>query len=325
MYSGPEFSLLPPPVLIWAMIIRRNQKPLTSISSEVAAVTIGAAAGRQFPVEFDPVGGDELAGQHAGDARRLAERCITMAKKGNAAFAEVEGQLPPLRQEVKTLQQKLATAFHRNHPVTIEGGVIDEEYRTEYVVDRVVTTSTVWLGLTMTCGRCHDHKYDPISQRDYYHFYSFFDQSSETGRGRSGGVLAPSMRFVPDADERAEAREVLADRPVYVTFDLDCLDPTIAPGVSNIEPGEKGFDIDEAALQRMHKLAGMLKEHFGSPARITATTRLGEGEMVDIERETELGGPIHSKGVFILASFVGARYSRNVPLSLSASLTIEQS
>ena len=64
---------------------------------------------------------------------------------------------------------------------------------------------------------------------------------------------------------------------------------------------------------------------YGAPIRITATSRLGEGVMVDIERETELGGPIHSKGVFILSSFLGARYSRNVPLSLAASLAFEQS
>jgi hypothetical protein len=80
-----------------------------------------------------------------------------------------------------TNQQKLATAFHRNHPITIEGGVIDEEYRTEYVIDRVVTTSTVWLGLTMTCSRCHDHKYDPISQRDFYSFFAFFNNVPERG------------------------------------------------------------------------------------------------------------------------------------------------
>ena len=80
-----------------------------------------------------------------------------------------------------TDQQKLATAFHRNHPITIEGGVIDEEYRTEYVVDRVVTTSTVWLGLTMVCSRCHDHKYDPISQKEFYQFFAFFNQVPEKG------------------------------------------------------------------------------------------------------------------------------------------------
>ena len=80
-----------------------------------------------------------------------------------------------------TDQQKLATAFHRNHPITIEGGVIDEEYRTEYVVDRVVTTSTVWMGTTMLCSRCHDHKYDPISQREFYQMFAFFNQVPERG------------------------------------------------------------------------------------------------------------------------------------------------
>lgn len=80
-----------------------------------------------------------------------------------------------------TEQDHLATGFNRNHPITIEGGVVDEEYRTEYVIDRVVTTSTVWLGQTFLCARCHDHKYDPISQKDFYQFYSFFNNVPERG------------------------------------------------------------------------------------------------------------------------------------------------
>ena len=76
---------------------------------------------------------------------------------------------------------RLATGFHRNHPITIEGGVIDEEYRTEYVMDRVVTTTTAWLGLTFTCARCHDHKYDPVSMDDFYSFYAFFNSVPERG------------------------------------------------------------------------------------------------------------------------------------------------
>ncbi|NDA79022.1 MAG: DUF1549 domain-containing protein, partial [Actinobacteria bacterium] len=67
-----------------------------------------------------------------------------------------------------TPDQRLATAFNRNHVINSEGGIIDEEYRVEYVADRVRTTSTALLGLTMECARCHDHKYDPISQKDYY-------------------------------------------------------------------------------------------------------------------------------------------------------------
>ncbi len=75
----------------------------------------------------------------------------------------------------------LATAFNRNHPITIEGGVVDEEYRTEYVIDRVVTTGAVWLGQTFTCSRCHDHKYDPITQKDFYSFFAFFNNVPERG------------------------------------------------------------------------------------------------------------------------------------------------
>lgn len=81
-----------------------------------------------------------------------------------------------------TDQTVLATGFNRNHPITVEGGVIDEEYRTEYVIDRVVTTSTVFLGQTFTCSRCHDHKYDPISQKEFYQFYAFFNNVPEKGR-----------------------------------------------------------------------------------------------------------------------------------------------
>ena len=80
-----------------------------------------------------------------------------------------------------TDQSILATGFNRNHPITIEGGVIDEEYRTEYVIDRVVTTSTVFLGQTFLCARCHDHKYDPISQKEFYQFFAFFNNVPEKG------------------------------------------------------------------------------------------------------------------------------------------------
>ncbi|HND53427.1 MAG TPA: DUF1549 domain-containing protein, partial [Pirellulaceae bacterium] len=67
-----------------------------------------------------------------------------------------------------TLDQRIATGFNRQHTVTNETGIIDEEYRVEYMADRLETTATVWLGLTLGCARCHDHKYDPLTQRDYY-------------------------------------------------------------------------------------------------------------------------------------------------------------
>lgn len=75
-----------------------------------------------------------------------------------------------------TLDQKIASGFNRNHRTTGEGGIIPEEYRVEYVADRAQTTATVWMGLTAGCARCHDHKYDPISQKDFYRLFAFFNQ-----------------------------------------------------------------------------------------------------------------------------------------------------
>jgi hypothetical protein len=78
-------------------------------------------------------------------------------------------------------EQILATAFNRNHKYTEEGGVIDEEYRIEYVLDKTNTFSKGILGMTLECAQCHDHKYDPVSQQEYYQMFAFFNNSREKG------------------------------------------------------------------------------------------------------------------------------------------------
>jgi hypothetical protein len=80
-----------------------------------------------------------------------------------------------------TVKQRIATGFNRNHMANNESGSIDEEFRTEYVVDRVDTTMTTWLGLTAGCAQCHDHKFDPISQREFYSLFAFFNNVPEKG------------------------------------------------------------------------------------------------------------------------------------------------
>src|SRR5206468_6237164 len=78
-----------------------------------------------------------------------------------------------------TLEQKIATGFHRNTSFNEEGGTDPEQFRVERTVDRANTTGAVWLGLTVGCCQCHDHKYDPLAQKDYYRFYAFFDSCDE--------------------------------------------------------------------------------------------------------------------------------------------------
>lgn len=97
--------------------------------------------------------------------------------------------------------QLVATGFNRNHGTTDEGGAIDEEYRVEYIVDRVKTTSMIWLGLTMECAQCHDHKYDPISQEDYYRFFAFFNQTPEKGMQTRNGNAEPRIPVPGDEQQ----------------------------------------------------------------------------------------------------------------------------
>ena len=94
-----------------------------------------------------------------------------------------------------TKEQILATGFNRNHKITQEGGVVDEEYRVEYVMDRTITTTKSLIGITMECSRCHDHKYDPISQKEFYQVYSFFNQIDEKGRINYGEIPKPYIEI----------------------------------------------------------------------------------------------------------------------------------
>ncbi len=92
--------------------------------------------------------------------------------------------------------QKIATGFNRNHGTTDEGGLIIEEYRVEYVVDRVKTTGNVFLGLSIECAQCHSHKYDPISHREYYQFYAFFNNNADSGKQTRNGNAPPMVNVI---------------------------------------------------------------------------------------------------------------------------------
>ncbi|PYT33394.1 MAG: hypothetical protein DMG58_07605, partial [Acidobacteria bacterium] len=102
-----------------------------------------------------------------------------------------------------TLDQKIATGFNRNHRGNGEGGIIPEEYAVEYVVDRVDTTATVWMGLTLGCARCHDHKYDPFTQKEFYQVFAYFNNVPEKGKAWKYGNSPPVVP-APTATQQAE-------------------------------------------------------------------------------------------------------------------------
>jgi hypothetical protein len=104
-----------------------------------------------------------------------------------------------------TLEQKVGSAFHRNGPTSSEGGANPEEYRVKYAVDRVNTTATVWLGVTLQCTECHDHKFDPFTQREFYQLFAFFDQVP--GNHLFRGLYAPPSIPVPNAQQLAKLHE----------------------------------------------------------------------------------------------------------------------
>lgn len=112
-------------------------------------------------------------------------------------------------------QQKLATAFNRNHMINGEGGRIAEENRVEYVMDMTETMGTVWLGMTLNCCRCHDHKYDPILNREYYQLFAFFNQTSVNGAG--GNAQTPPVLQSPSPQQRQAVEELIKRQQKKVT------------------------------------------------------------------------------------------------------------
>jgi len=114
-----------------------------------------------------------------------------------------------------TVEQKIASGFNRNHMINFEGGAIAAEYHNAYLVDRVNTLGMIWLGLTVGCCQCHDHKYDPLTQREFYQLYSFFHNIPENGLDGAKGNAAPVLktptrlqtRTLAELDAKLQARE----------------------------------------------------------------------------------------------------------------------
>jgi hypothetical protein len=173
-----------------------------------------------------------------------------------------------------TLDQKLATGFNRNHRGNGEGGIIPEEYAVEYVIDRVETTSAVWLGLTMGCVRCHDHKFDPFTQRDFYQLYAYFNNIPEKGRavklGNSPPYITTPTRLQAEQLARLTERMQRAHKPGRL---LDDWERRYSPG-----PGLDWHPTDR------------LSAHIPLDGS-------GAERVADLEGNARDGEPTYSKGV----------------------------
>jgi len=140
--------------------------------------------------------------------------------------------------------QIVATGFNRNHRINGEGGIIAEEWRVETVIDRVETTGQTWLGLTVGCARCHDHKYDPLTQREFYALFSLFNNVPESGtimgsQNRSGGNSDP-LHLLPTADQEQElARldKVVADAELALKSEVANVGSLVEAWEDEIRPG----------------------------------------------------------------------------------------
>ncbi len=119
------------------------------------------------------------------------------------AVDQIAGDLLPNA----TREQIIATGFNRNHRANTEDGIIPEEYAVEYVADRVDTTSTVFLGTTLGCARCHNHKYDPFTQKEYYQFFAYFNNIPELGRAYKYGN-SPPMVEAPTTEQQQQLNQV---------------------------------------------------------------------------------------------------------------------
>jgi hypothetical protein len=135
--------------------------------------------------------------------------------------------------ENPTLDQLIATGFNRNHIINNEAGATPEEYFVENILDRINTTATVWMGLTMACAQCHDHKYDPVSQREYYELYAFFNNVPEVGLDGFNANAKPLMP-APTADQQ--------HRLDALQHKLTAAEEAFAPQASRLGPAQAEWE-----------------------------------------------------------------------------------
>ncbi len=158
--------------------------------------------------------------------------------------------LPETADPADNLRRKIASGFNRNNMINFEGGAIPQEYLNAYIVDRVNTTGTVFLGLTVGCTQCHDHKFDPLTQKDFYSLYAFFNTLPENGLDGSKGNAAPLMKAPRPGQDKviAAISSSIADLEKRLASPLPEVDAAQAKWeVSAIEQAKQAWQFGEVS------------------------------------------------------------------------------
>ena len=167
-----------------------------------------------------------------------------------------------------TLEQKMASGFNRNHMINGEGGRIPEENRIEYVFDQMETMGTVWMGLTLQCARCHDHKFDPVTRREYYQLFAFFNQTPVNGGG-GDPQTAPNIAFAtPEQQAETDKLHRLTDEARAL---VEQAEKTLLEKAGSEAPTEEQLQnirdiLAKPVLQRNNEQFAELEKHGGKHA-----------------------------------------------------------
>ena len=202
-----------------------------------------------------------------------------------------------------TVDQKIASGFNRNHATSDEGGAIAEELRVEYVVDRVKTTSNVWMGLTMECSQCHDHKYDPITQKEYFQMFAYFNNTTDPGMQTRNGNQAPVVN-VPDKKKAAKIEE-LTKRIEYEDNKIEGYKRSVIPQYVNwLRDAEKNVDdsvLDPAGIKHYFPL----NETSGESINAEIGGGIGKlsGKLMAVKRGEESGLTFDGKTSFSFSNW----------------------
>ena len=186
-----------------------------------------------------------------------------------------------------TSDQRIATAFNRNHSLNSEGGIVPEEFLVAYAVDRVETTSTIWLGLTLGCARCHDHKFDPVSQREFYEVIAHFNNIPERGKGFKY-VNSPPLITAPTAEQEEEIAaldaKLVEAREALAALDAETAEARAAWEASLAEAGPLDWVLRDDLLAH-HPFDGDIAA-ARSPEDVSAVLEEGTPRFVDGPRDS---------------------------------------